>query len=315
MRTHPWIDIGRLSCIILLSCGGDTILWHFEPPELCSRHTWIICHGPVKTMTADPHVRLIDICKRFDTEKDELTALDAVTLNVRHGEFLCLLGPSGCGKSTLLRIIGGLLEPTSGQVTIGGHSPSETQAAKALGFVFQEPSLLPWRTVIDNIRLPLEVNRIGQTNGGYPVEELLRLVGLERFRGYYPFQLSGGMQQRVSLARALAFNPSLLLMDEPFGALDEITRAAMRYELLRIWDAHNKTVVFVTHSITEAVILSDRVAVLSSQPGRVRGIVEIDLPRPRSDRLERDRELLEYSDLLHSLLIDGDRDGQTSASR
>ena len=268
-----------------------------------------------KPTTVEPHVRLVDVCKSFNTENEDLTALDGVTLDVGRGEFVCLLGPSGCGKSTLLRIIGGLLEPTSGRITIGGRSPGETQAAKALGFVFQEPSLLPWRTVVDNIRLPLEVNRNSGTNGGYQVEHLLKLVGLERFRRYYPYQLSGGMQQRVSLARALSFNPSLLLMDEPFGALDEITRATMRYELLRIWDADNKTVVFVTHSITEAVILSDRVAVLSSQPGRVRGIVEIDLPRPRSDRLERDRELLEYSDLLHSLLTDGGPLEQTAASR
>ena len=255
-------------------------------------------------MVRDPHVRISGVGKTFSTEKEELIALEEITLEVAYGEFLCVLGPSGCGKSTLLRIIGGLLEPTSGQVIIGGRSPREAQADKALGFVFQEPSLLPWRTAIDNIRLPLEVNRQQHRDIRYTPEEMVRLVGLERFHHYYPFQLSGGMQQRVALARALAFDPSLLLMDEPFGALDEITRAAMRYELLRIWDGDKKTVVFVTHSITEAVMLSDRVAVLSSQPGRLRDVVDVNLPRPRSESLERGGEFLHYSSLLHGLLIE-----------
>lgn len=259
-------------------------------------------------MCNEPHVRLLDVCKSFSVGREDLEALKGITLDVRYGEFLCVLGPSGCGKSTLLRIIGGLLEPTSGEVAIGGQTPVEAQADKALGFVFQESSLLPWRTVRDNIRLPLEVNRLRSRNGSYAVEELLRLVGLERFGRYYPLQLSGGMQQRVALARALAFGPSLLLMDEPFGALDEITRAAMRYELLRIWDLDQKTVVFVTHSISEAIILSDRVAVLSSQPGRVKGIVEIDLRRPRSNSMERDQAFLRYAELLHNLLLQGGRD-------
>jgi NitT/TauT family transport system ATP-binding protein len=175
--------------------------------------------------------------------------------------------------------------------------------------VFQESSLLPWRTVIGNISLPLEVNRNRHHDGRYSVEELVRLVGLERFRHYYPFQLSGGMQQRVALARALVIDPSLLLMDEPFGALDEITRAMMRYELLRIWDMDKKTVIFVTHSITEAIILSDRVVVLSPQPGHVEGVVDIKLPRPRSETLERSTEFLDYSAQLHGLLTEGGRHG------
>ena len=256
----------------------------------------------VTAPVGEPHVRLANVTKQFSTDQEELTALEGVTIDVGRGEFFSLLGPSGCGKSTLLRIIGGLLEPTSGYVTIQGQSPAVAQSEKALGFVFQEPTLLPWRTVIGNIQLPLDIRRRSHPDGERDPEELLRLVGLERFGRYYPFQLSGGMQQRVALARVLSFNPSLLLMDEPFGALDEITRATMRYELLRIWDADQKTVVFVTHSIAEAIILSDRVAVLSSQPGRVMGIVDIHLPRPRSDSMERGTEFLEYVDLLHNLL-------------
>jgi NitT/TauT family transport system ATP-binding protein len=255
---------------------------------------------------AGPHVRLSEVTKIFAAGQEDLTALDGVSLDVRRGEFFSVLGPSGCGKSTLLRIIGGLLEPTSGHVTIEGLPPEAAQAAKTLGFAFQEPSLLPWRTVAGNIRLPLEIGGRRQRDGERATEELLRLVGLEQFGGYYPAQLSGGMQQRVSLARVLSFDPSLLLMDEPFGALDEITRASMRYELLRIWDAHQKTVVFVTHSIAEAIMLSDRVAVLSSQPGRVKQIVDIRLPRPRSDAMERGAEFLEYVDLLHGLLMRDD---------
>ena len=225
-----------------------------------------------------PHVRISGVSKSFTTENDTLLALDNVTLDVDHGEFVCLLGPSGCGKSTFLRIIGGLLEPTRGDVAIGGQTPSDAQAQKELGYIFQDPSLMPWRTAEDNIRLPLQVNRAMNRDSSPSVESLLKLVGLERFGHYYPSQLSGGMQQRVALARALVFGPSLLLMDEPFGALDEITRGAMRYELMRIWDSDQKTVVFVTHSIAEAVTLSDRVVVLSSQPGRIKGIVDIDLP-------------------------------------
>ncbi|HAL48181.1 MAG: ABC transporter ATP-binding protein [SAR202 cluster bacterium] len=258
---------------------------------------------------ASPHVQLADVSRSFSTGADTLEALDNVTLDVGQGEFVCLLGPSGCGKSTLLRIVGGLLEPTSGSVAVGRRTPAEAQAEKELGFVFQEPSLLPWRSASDNIRLPLEVNRANGGDSGRSVEDLLNVVGLDRFGHYYPSQLSGGMQQRVALARALVFDPSLLLMDEPFGALDEITRAMMRYELLRIWDEDQKTVVFVTHSIPEAIVLSDRVAVLSDRPGHVRSIVPIDLPRPRTELMERSRVFLTYSEQLHDLLLPGGGDG------
>ena len=245
--------------------------------------------------------------KSFDDGSERLTALDGVSLNVAHGEFVTLLGPSGCGKTTLLRLIGGLTEPTSGDIRIAGRTPTEAQARKELGFVFQEPSLLPWRTVSRNVRLPLEVNRRNDSRNQAQVDDLLQLVGLERYAGYYPNQLSGGMLQRVALARALAVGASLLLMDEPFGALDEITRESMRYELLRVWEADRKTVVFVTHSIAEAVTLSDRVVMLSSQPGRVSGVIHIDLPRPRRRSMEREPEFLRYSGLLHDLLVQGNR--------
>ena len=255
------------------------------------------------------HLRISNVSKRFTTASETLLALDDVTLDVEHGEFVCLLGPSGCGKSTLLRIIGGLTEPTDGSVTIGGHTPSDAQAEKELGYVFQDPSLMPWRTAEDNIRLPLQVNRAMNKDSAPPVEELLTLVGLERFGHYYPSQLSGGMQQRVALARALAFGPSLLLMDEPFGALDEITRETMRYELMRIWNSDKKTVVFVTHSIAEAVTLSDRVVVLSGQPGRVKGVVDIELPRPRTADVESNRSFVDYANDLRKLLMQEGGDG------
>ncbi len=248
------------------------------------------------------HVSISDVRKRFDDEADGGYVLQDINLEVARGEFLCLIGPSGCGKSTLLRLVGGLIEPTSGEIRIGGLTPAEAQANKAIGFVFQEPSLLPWRTVTDNIRLPLEVNRQNNPESVRPASEFINLVGLDSYADYYPSQLSGGMSQRVALARALASGASLLLMDEPFGALDEITRAAMGYELLRIWSAERKSVVFVTHSISEAVTLSDRVAVMSSRPGRIAEVVEINLPRPRTRGMERARAFRRYSEWLHDLL-------------
>ena len=269
--------------------------------------------GVLASISKSPHVRISDVHKRFDGGANGGYALLGVELEIERGEFVCVIGPSGCGKSTLLRLIGGLLEPTSGEIRIDGRAPAEAQADKAFGFVFQEPSLLPWRTVADNVRLPLEVNRRNNPSEGYSVGELLELVGLDTYAGYYPSQLSGGMQQRAALARALASGASLLLMDEPFGALDEITRAAMGYELLRIWDADQKSVVFVTHSISEAVKLSDRVVALSSGPGRVSGVVDIGLPRPRSREMEREPEFLRYSETLHDLLSGGSLDGEACA--
>jgi len=269
-------------------------------------------------MVASEHILVEGLSKVFPHRGRPLEALRRLDLRVGWGEFVSVIGPSGCGKSTLLRIVGGLLEPTVGQVHIDGRGPRDAQKDKDIGLVFQDPSLLPWRTVLGNVRLPLEVNRIDSHSairrGGvrradrprFQPQELLELVGLSAFADYHPHQLSGGMQQRVAIARALVFQPSLLLMDEPFGALDEITRSAMRYELLRVWQSAGserpKTVLFVTHSITEAVTLSDRVVVLTPRPGQVRAVIDIELPRPRDESLERSSRFLDYTQQLRNLL-------------
>ncbi|MBI3744373.1 MAG: ABC transporter ATP-binding protein [Chloroflexi bacterium] len=227
------------------------------------------------------------VSKAFARNDAELQALASVSLRVVDGEFVSLIGPSGCGKTTLLRIIAGLLPATTGFVTIDGLLPRDAQRRKAIGFVSQDPALLPWRSAIANVLLPLQVNRRAGEVGHGHAESLLDTVGLSTFARYYPHELSGGMKQRVALARALVFDPSLLLMDEPLGALDELTRAAMRYELLRIWDASRKTVIMVTHSVAEAVAMSDRVIVMSKAPGQIAGEVKVTLPRPREAGIER----------------------------
>ena len=269
--------------------------------------------GTLNTISRPYHVSIREVRKIFDDEADGRYVLEDINLDIAHGEFLCLIGPSGCGKSTLLRLVGGLIQPTSGEIQIDRLTPAEAQANKAIGFVFQEPSLLPWRTVADNIRLPLEVNLKNNPESGRSVSELLHLVGLDGYADHYPSQVSGGMLQRVALARALASGSSLLLMDEPFGALDEITRAAMGYELLRIWNTDKKSVVFVTHSISEAVTLSDRVAVMSRRPGRIVEMVEINLPRPRTRSMERGPAFRRYSEWLHDLLWQGNQNEQAFA--
>ena len=259
------------------------------------------------TASPQPHLQASGLHKSFGTSNGRIRVVDDITLEVAHGEFVSLLGPSGCGKSTLLRLIAGLVEPDSGVITIDGQTPAQAQAEREIGYVLQEPALLPWRSVAANIRLPLDVDQRASAGDHANVEGLLEMVGLDGFADYYPHQLSGGMQQRTALARAIAVGASLFLMDEPFGALDEITRASMRYELLRIWEADKKTVVFVTHSIAEAVALSDRVAVMSNRPGRIVSIIDVDLPRPRSSEMEREHEFLEYTSRLHDLLAQGDR--------
>jgi NitT/TauT family transport system ATP-binding protein len=227
-------------------------------------------------------------------------ALAPIDLSVAPGTLTSLLGPSGCGKSTLLRIAGGLLAPTSGEVSVAGGSPAEAQRAGSIGFVFQDPSLLPWRTVAANVRLPLEVRRSSRTAAD--IDGLLALVGLEQFRDYYPHQLSGGMKQRVALARGLALDPTLLLMDEPFGALDDITRTDLRYELLRLRRRLRATVLFVTHSIAEAVVLSDEVVVMTGRPGRISTRITIDLPHPRTPKVEESPEFTAYTRRLRAAL-------------
>jgi NitT/TauT family transport system ATP-binding protein len=252
----------------------------------------------------DDHIRVESVDVVYETAKGRLQALAGIDLGIGRGEFVSIIGPSGCGKSTLLRVVGGLQHPTRGSVTVDGRPPRESQRRKQLGVVFQDPSLLPWRSVLDNVRLPLQVNR--DAGGREAPERLVDLVGLGEFAGYYPHQLSGGMQQRVAIARSFVTQPSVLLMDEPFGALDEITRTAMRYELMRIWRSQagerGCTVLFVTHSIAEAVLLSDRVVVMTPQPGRIAAVLEIDLPRPRDEATEVSPAFIEYTHRLRGLL-------------
>lgn len=212
----------------------------------------------------------------FGKKGYEIAALQDVSFEIYRNEFVSLLGPSGCGKSTLLRLMADLLEPTSGTITIQDDYPREVRLRRKFGIVFQNPTLFEWRTVKENIELPLEV--LGQSKAQYAplVERLLETVGLSSFRNYYPWQLSGGMQQRVAIARALSLDPPILFMDEPFSALDEFTKEKLQLELLEMKKETNKTIVFVTHSIPEAVFLSDRVIVLSAHPGRVHSIIDID---------------------------------------
>jgi NitT/TauT family transport system ATP-binding protein len=227
-----------------------------------------------------PVVRVAGVTKTFP--QGEVTALQDIDLELAPREFVSLIGPSGCGKSTLLRVIGDLIRPTHGSVTINGKTARQARNDGDYGIVFQDSVLFDWRTVAKNIALPLEMLGWDRQRRRRRVAEMLTLVELTGFGEHYPWQLSGGMQQRVAIARALAFEPALLLMDEPFGALDEMTRERLNLELLSIWEKTGNTVVFVTHSISEAVFLSGRVVVMSPRPGRIAGAIDVDLPYPRT---------------------------------
>ena len=209
-----------------------------------------------------------------------LEALRAVSVDIHPGEFVSCVGPSGCGKSTLLKLIGGLLEPSTGEITVGGRRVSGPR--RDVGVMFQTSVLFPWRTVLENVLLPIEVFGLERTSAMDKARGILRLVGLEGREGAYPRELSGGMQQRAALSRVLITDPPIILMDEPFGALDEFTRERMNLELLRIWGERGQTIIFVTHSINEAVFLSDRIVVMGTAPGRVLAVVDVPLARPRS---------------------------------
>jgi NitT/TauT family transport system ATP-binding protein len=239
---------------------------------------------PVGRDVADAAVRMRGVGRVFTTDdRATTTALKDIDLDIRRGEFVSLIGPSGCGKSTLLRIVGDLIAPSRGEVLVNGKAAVRARRDRDYGMVFQAPVLFDWRTVEDNVKLPLEVMGYDAARRAARAREMLELVELGDFSGHRPWQLSGGMQQRVAIARALAFEPSILLMDEPFGALDEMTRERMNQEVQRIWQQTGITILFVTHSIPEAVFLSSRVVVMSARPGQITNIVDIDLPRPRTD--------------------------------
>jgi NitT/TauT family transport system ATP-binding protein len=255
-----------------------------------------------------------EVSKAFGPAGGRSSALDDVSLTVDRGQFVTLIGPSGCGKSTLLRIIAGLLDADSGRVSIFGESVSSATKAKHIGFVPQSPALLPWRTVLDNVRLPLEVNKKSDADATRSQRDptaILEAFGLGQVLGLRPAQLSGGMQQRVAIARAFVFDPAILLMDEPFSALDELTRERQRNELLEVWQSNQKTVLFVTHSVTEAVVLSDAIVVMSDRPGQVRAVIPVGLPRPRHHLVDTTEEFhqLEQRVRLELRGTPGGRDG------
>ena len=231
----------------------------------------------------------------YEAGGNSVQALTDVTIDIHKGEFISLLGPSGCGKSTLLRIIANLLENTSGEVLIEGMTPKEARLQRKYGMVFQAPVLYDWRTIKKNIELPLEIMHVKKAEREEIALEMLNLVNLKNFANHYPNQLSGGMQQRVGIARAFALKPEILLMDEPFSALDEFTKEKLHEDLLRIWRKTNKTIIFVTHNIQEAVYLSDRICVLSPHPGRLSAVVDVNLPRPRTMDMKGS---IEFTDLV-----------------
>jgi NitT/TauT family transport system ATP-binding protein len=256
-------------------------------------------------------VEIKDVGKTFD---GRTTAVEGIELAIEEQEFVSLIGPSGCGKSTLLRIIGDLIQPTAGTVRVNGKPAAQARADRDYGIVFQDAVLYDWRTVARNISLPLELARWSRRRRDERVQEMLRLVELSGFESHHPWQLSGGMQQRVSIARALSFDPALLLMDEPFGALDEMTRERLNLELLRIWEASGSTIVFVTHSISEAVFLSTRVVVMSPRPGRISDVIEVDLPQPRTAATREEPRFFELVTRVREALhlgSDHDRDRTT----
>ena len=268
-------------------------------------------------MTADARpadvVRIRGVDKVFVRgDQPVTTALQAIDLTIERGEFVSLIGPSGCGKSTLLRLIGDLVAPTAGEIVVNGRPAALARRDREYGMVFQAPVLFDWRSVADNVGLPLEVMGFDPARRATRTREMLELVDLSEFAGHHPWQLSGGMQQRVAIARALAFEPSILLMDEPFGALDEMTRERMNQEVQRIWEQTGTTIVFVTHSIPEAVFLSSRVVVMSPRPGRVTRIIDVDLPRPRTDDTRENERYFELVTQVREALRGHASGGHTS---
>ena len=254
---------------------------------------------------ADAAIEINGLSLRFDTADGPVQALSNVTLRIARGEFVSFIGPSGCGKTTLLRAVADLETPTSGSIRVNSMSPREARANRAYGYVFQAPALYPWRSVARNIALPLEIMGFDRKEREARVAKGLELVNLSGFGAKYPWQLSGGMQQRASIARALSFDPDLLLMDEPFGALDEIVRDMLNQQLLRLWDVTGKTVLFVTHSIPEAVFLSSHIVVMSPRPGRICDVIECNFPRNRQLEIRETPEFIAVANRVRHGLREG----------
>ncbi len=259
--------------------------------------------APIAPPAPDPKstaIAIDNLSLVFQAADSPVVALSDIDLDIAPGEFVSLIGPSGCGKTTLMRVVADLVAPTSGSITVNGVSPAQARLARAYGYVFQAPALYAWRNVERNVMLPLEIMGLPPAQRRERAATYLSMVGLAGFERKYPWQLSGGMQQRVSIARALAFDPQLLLMDEPFGALDEITRDHLNEQLLELWDRTRKTVVFVTHSIAEAVYLSTRIVVMSPRPGRILEVIDSPLPRERPLDI---RETPEFLDVAHRVRL------------
>jgi len=256
-------------------------------------------------MASSRVIDIADLSLTFETNDGPVHALSNVSLGVEKGDFISLIGPSGCGKTTLLRVIADLEHPTGGSISIHGMTPEEARLKRAYGYVFQAPALYPWRTIGKNIALPLEIMGYSKEERAERVRKGLDLVNLTGFENKFPWQLSGGMQQRASIARALSFDPELLLMDEPFGALDEIVRDKLNEQLLRLWEKTKKTVVFVTHSIPEAVFLSTKIVVMSPRPGKIHDIIECNFPRDRTLDIRETPEFLGLANRVRQGLREG----------
>jgi NitT/TauT family transport system ATP-binding protein len=266
-----------------------------EPAELAASDT-----APKRLVVDAQNISLT-----FDTADGQVEALSNVGLQIAEGEFVSFIGPSGCGKTTMLRVIADLQKPTSGTLLVNGMSAEAARLSRSYGYVFQAPALFPWRTIEKNLKLPLEIMGFSETEQQQRAERYLALVNLTGFERKFPWQLSGGMQQRVSIARALSFDPALLLMDEPFGALDEIVRDHLNEQLLQLWRTTGKTVLFVTHSISEAVFLSSRIVVMSPRPGRIIDVVDCDFPADRSLEIRETQEFMKIAQRVRTGLREG----------
>lgn len=257
---------------------------------------------------SDPVIQAKDLCLKFDVQGGNVEALRNVNLDISKGEFVSLIGPSGCGKTTFLRVVAALEKPTSGSVTVNGLTPDEARKSRMYGYVFQAAGLYPWRSIMANVQLPLEIMGYERQDRIQRAQRVIDLVGLSGFENRFPWQLSGGMQQRASIARALTFDAEILLMDEPFGALDEIVRDHLNQQLLELWRKTGKTIGFVTHSIPEAVYLSNRIVVMSPRPGRITSVIENDLPPERPLEIRDSTEFIAIAQKVRLALREGSAD-------